>query len=70
MDLHPAIQQLITRYPSLRSCTQSMEDCCKILWQSVSDEKTILLCGNGGSYADCEHISGELLKSSPWRADR
>lgn len=24
--------------------------------------KKILLCGNGGSAADCEHISGELIK--------
>ena len=24
--------------------------------------KKVLLCGNGGSAADCEHISGELLK--------
>lgn len=29
----------------------------------LKKENKILLCGNGGSAADCEHIAGELLKS-------
>ena len=29
----------------------------------LNAENKILLCGNGGSAADCEHFSGELLKS-------
>lgn len=30
---------------------------------NMKKENKILLCGNGGSCADCEHIAGELLKS-------
>lgn len=30
---------------------------------NLKKENKILLCGNGGSAADCEHIAGELLKS-------
>ena len=30
---------------------------------SLKEQNKILLCGNGGSAADCEHIAGELLKS-------
>ena len=33
-----------------------------LLTQTVKSGGKILLCGNGGSSADCEHISGELLK--------
>jgi D-sedoheptulose 7-phosphate isomerase len=30
--------------------------------RAFSSGKKLLLCGNGGSAADCEHISGEFLK--------
>lgn len=30
---------------------------------SLKKENKVLLCGNGGSAADCEHIAGEFLKS-------
>ena len=30
---------------------------------NLKKENKILLCGNGGSAADCEHIAGEFLKS-------
>lgn len=54
--------ELLIRYPQLSLCknkimeaADAMEECCK------SGGK-VILCGNGGSAADCEHISGELLK--------
>lgn len=40
------------------SITKSIE-----LIVDLKKENKILLCGNGGSAADCEHIAGELLKS-------
>lgn len=33
----------------------------KLLSESIFDRKTILVCGNGGSYADAQHIAGELV---------
>lgn len=30
--------------------------------KTYRDGGTILLCGNGGSCADCDHIVGELMK--------
>ncbi len=32
------------------------------IWEEALRGGKLLLCGNGGSYADCEHIAGELLK--------
>lgn len=29
----------------------------------LKEQNKLLICGNGGSAADCEHIAGELLKS-------
>lgn len=56
------IDALLERRPELTVCgedirkaTDMLENCCK-------NGGKILLCGNGGSAADCEHISGELLK--------
>lgn len=37
-------------------------DAVEMLAKCVKTNK-ILVCGNGGSAADCEHIAGELLKS-------
>jgi D-sedoheptulose 7-phosphate isomerase len=43
--------------------------CSDVLWQIYETIKTsfesggkLLLCGNGGSAADCDHITGELMK--------
>ena len=34
----------------------------KLLIASYDDAGSLLICGNGGSAADCEHIVGELMK--------
>ncbi len=53
---------LLERYPSLGSCRASIEASCKTLERCFAADGKLLLCGNGGSAADCEHIAGELLK--------
>lgn len=35
----------------------------EVICESLFKGGKLLLCGNGGSYADCLHISGELLKT-------
>lgn len=56
------IEQLIARYPTLSSCKEPLEQAVEALVAMHRKGGTLLLCGNGGSAADCEHISGELLK--------
>ncbi len=56
------IAELLERYPSLTPCAAAINAACKELLQTAKAGGKILLCGNGGSCADCEHISGELLK--------
>ena len=50
------------RYPALLGCRPQMEQALEMLKVCVSEGNKILLCGNGGSAADCDHIAGELLK--------
>lgn len=38
-----------------------IESAIKILTENVLQENPILICGNGGSAADAEHITGELV---------
>ena len=56
------IENLIERYPELSVCKESISELTEIILSCYNAGGKILLCGNGGSAADCEHIAGELLK--------
>lgn len=57
------IDQLIERYPSLSVCKKDIEDATKAMIESFKNGGKLLVAGNGGSCADSDHITGELLKS-------
>lgn len=56
------IDELINRYPKLESSKESILNAYNILVDCFSEDKKLLLCGNGGSSSDCDHIVGELMK--------
>lgn len=56
------INELIKRYPCLSSCKYDIEKAKDEIINCFEKGGKLLICGNGGSAADCEHISGELLK--------
>ncbi|MGG1515953.1 SIS domain-containing protein [Paenibacillus oryzisoli] len=51
-----------TRYPELEACIPEIEAAFELMRVSFSQGGKLLLCGNGGSAADCEHVVGELMK--------
>ena len=53
---------LIARRPELRQCRRDIEAAFSVLCESFRSCGKLLVCGNGGSAADAEHICGELLK--------
>ena len=53
---------LLLRHPALDSCAAEIERARDALIAAYNRGGKLLLCGNGGSAADCEHIAGELLK--------
>lgn len=53
---------LLKHYPELEACRADIQAAAKLMVQVYRNGNKILLCGNGGSAADCEHIAGELLK--------
>lgn len=56
------IQNLIERYPALSVCEAELCSAIALLIETYERGGKLLLCGNGGSSADCEHVAGELLK--------
>lgn len=53
---------LVGKYPELAGCVSDIERAYAILEACFHRDGKVMLCGNGGSAADCEHIAGELLK--------
>jgi len=61
-DINKHIDTLIDRYPKLIVCREQLQEAYNILKQAYSEGRKLLVCGNGGSASDSEHIVGELMK--------
>ena len=56
------INSLLERYPELATCRHSIIEVFNIIRDCYQAGGKVLVCGNGGSAADAEHICGELMK--------
>ena len=56
------IDTLIVRHPSLSVCRQQLIEAYEALEHAYAKGCKLLVCGNGGSASDSEHIVGELMK--------
>lgn len=56
------LARLVERYPALEACTDQLTGALEILVAAYENGHKLLVCGNGGSAADSEHIVGELMK--------
>lgn len=61
--LSTIITDLIKKYPALEVCREDLTQSFGRIEQAVIDGGQILVCGNGGSHADADHIVTELMKS-------
>ena len=55
-------EELFLRYPELEVCRDSILEAYNIIRATYENGGCLFACGNGGSCADCDHISGELMK--------
>lgn len=53
---------LIERYPKLEVCKEDIHKAYELLEAAYQKGRKLLVCGNGGSASDSEHIVGELMK--------
>ena len=56
------IDTLIDRYPKLIVCKEDIIKAFELMLEAFNNKRKLLVCGNGGSASDSEHIVGELMK--------
>lgn len=56
------LKRLLERYPALCGMKEEIERAYGLLETAYSQGGKLLVCGNGGSAADSDHIVGELMK--------
>ena len=56
------LNDLLKRYPCLSEIEDDIAKASAAIINCYEKGGKLLLCGNGGSCADCEHIVGELMK--------
>jgi D-sedoheptulose 7-phosphate isomerase len=56
------LERLLKRYPDLSGTVPALQKAYLLLCECFKGGGKLLICGNGGSAADCEHIVGELMK--------
>ena len=60
--MNERVNLLTETYPVLSSCAKEVDTAINIITECYKNGGKLLLCGNGGSAADCTHIVGELMK--------
>ena len=56
------IDEFFARHTELEGLRGQIVQAGELLAETFASGGKLLLCGNGGSCADCDHIAGELLK--------
>ena len=56
------LNDLLKRYPCLSEIKDDITEALEAIINCYEKGGKLLLCGNGGSCADCEHIVSELMK--------
>lgn len=56
------LKTLIQRYPILKDCEADIKTAAEKIIACYENGGKLILCGNGGSSSDCDHIVGELMK--------
>jgi phosphoheptose isomerase len=56
------IDELVSRYPQLLAVKDEIQNAADALIKCYQGGGKVLLCGNGGSCSDSDHIVGELMK--------
>ncbi|WP_307303169.1 SIS domain-containing protein [Neobacillus driksii] len=60
--MNKQLERLFQKYPELIECQSSIEAAFEQMKKAYESGRKLLLAGNGGSAADCEHVVGELMK--------
>lgn len=56
------MENIFERYSELNCCKKDIDKALSFIIDTYKKGGKVLVCGNGGSASDCEHIVGELMK--------
>ena len=56
------LKSFFNRYPQLEQIRESVLSAYRLMEKTYTDNRKLLIAGNGGSAADASHIAGELMK--------
>lgn len=62
MEAMDHLKRLLERYPALVELKNEISESYELMKKSYENGGKLLVCGNGGSAADSDHIVGELMK--------
>ena len=62
MENNIFLKELIKRYPALTVVENEINNAAECLIKCYKQNLKVLVCGNGGSSSDSDHIVGELMK--------
>jgi len=62
-QIEKELEHLLANYPQLAGCKDDIWNAFELMMNCHRQGGLIMTCGNGGSAADAEHITGELMKS-------
>jgi D-sedoheptulose 7-phosphate isomerase len=62
METKERFALLLKRYPGLQACERELGAAFDLLVAAYQNGNKLLVCGNGGSAADSEHMVAELMK--------
>jgi D-sedoheptulose 7-phosphate isomerase len=60
--MNERLSPLLARYPALQACGKELSAALDLLATAYRSGNKLLVCGNGGSAADSEHLVAELMK--------
>ena len=63
MTTEQILKQLITRYPQLGGNREAIKQAGLSIIEAFRQGRQLLVCGNGGSSADADHIVSEMMKN-------
>ncbi|KAF0235486.1 MAG: D-sedoheptulose 7-phosphate, partial [Prolixibacteraceae bacterium] len=63
MNSKHILEELINRYTHLKHLQMTVLNTVEAIVKTFRNRGKVLVCGNGGSCSDADHIVGELMKS-------
>ncbi|MCE1187694.1 MAG: D-sedoheptulose 7-phosphate isomerase [Ignavibacteria bacterium] len=69
--IHSSLEESAkTKMAIIDACTSDIQAAIELVIDCYKNEKKLLLCGNGGSAADCQHIAAEFMIRLSHHIDR